>query len=87
MHVDPSNEVLATTTFSGEYHDWIDGVEIPVVWKRRFGNGRVLFEGIEGTFAEGRHVIHIPQEQAQAMFDEIVSADIFGLERNYLYIS
>ena len=26
LHVDPSNEVLATTTFSGEYAPWIDGV-------------------------------------------------------------
>ena len=26
MHVDPSNEVLATTTFSGEHASWIDGV-------------------------------------------------------------
>ncbi|TIU23147.1 MAG: hypothetical protein E5W38_32195, partial [Mesorhizobium sp.] len=25
MHVDPSNEVLATTTFSGEHAPWIDG--------------------------------------------------------------
>ncbi len=46
MHVDPSNEVLATTTFSGDYHDWIDGVEIPVVWKRRFGNGRVFYSSL-----------------------------------------
>jgi type 1 glutamine amidotransferase len=29
MHVDPSNEVLATTTFSGEHADWIDGVIMP----------------------------------------------------------
>ena len=28
MHVDPSNEVLATTTFDGTYFDWIDGVTI-----------------------------------------------------------
>ena len=25
MHVDPINEVLATTTFSGEHASWIDG--------------------------------------------------------------
>lgn len=34
MHVDPSNEVLATTTFSGEYCEWIAGTVMPVVWKR-----------------------------------------------------
>ena len=27
MHVDPSNEVLATTTFSGEHASWINGVD------------------------------------------------------------
>lgn len=45
MHVDPSNEVLATTTFSGEYCPWIEGVVMPVVWKRRWGAGRVLRAG------------------------------------------
>ena len=45
MHVDPSNEVLATTTFSGEHDraDWIARTEMPVVWKRRFGGGRVFY--------------------------------------------
>ncbi len=43
MHVDPSNEVLATTTFSGEHADWIEGVVMPVVWKRRHGKGRVFY--------------------------------------------
>ena len=42
MHVDPSIEVLATTTFSGDYFDEIAGVKMPVVWKRRFGKGRVF---------------------------------------------
>lgn len=43
MHVDPSNEVLATTTFSGEYAPWIAGTVMPVVWKRRYGQGRVFY--------------------------------------------
>ncbi|ODT66980.1 MAG: hypothetical protein ABS75_25715 [Pelagibacterium sp. SCN 63-23] len=42
MHVDPSNEVLATTTFSGEHAPWIEGVVMPVVWKRRHGQGKVF---------------------------------------------
>ncbi|RUT34912.1 hypothetical protein EMQ25_02855 [Arsenicitalea aurantiaca] len=43
MHVDPSNEVLATTTFSGDHGaPWIEGVVMPVVWKRRHGLGRVF---------------------------------------------
>jgi len=46
MHVDPSNEVLATTTFSGEHASWIDGVVMPVVWKRRHGQGRVFYSSL-----------------------------------------
>jgi type 1 glutamine amidotransferase len=43
MHVDPSNDVLATTTFSGEHVPWIEGNIVPVVWKRRWGEGRVFY--------------------------------------------
>jgi len=43
LHVDPSNEVLATTTFSGERLPWIEGTVMPVVWKRRWGGGRVFY--------------------------------------------
>ncbi len=43
MHVDPSIEVLATTTFAGDHADWIDGVVMPVVWKKRYGQGRVFY--------------------------------------------
>jgi uncharacterized protein len=46
MHVDPGNEVLATTTFSGEYAPWIDGVVMPVVWKRRYGKARVFYSSL-----------------------------------------
>lgn len=46
MHVDPSNEVLATTTFSGEYCGWIAGTVMPVVWKRRYGKGRVFYSSL-----------------------------------------
>lgn len=46
MHVDPSNEVLATTTFSGDHAWWIKGVVMPVVWKRRHGNGRVFYSAL-----------------------------------------
>jgi hypothetical protein len=41
--VDPSNEVLATTTFSGEHLPWIEGTVMPVTWKRRWGEGRVFY--------------------------------------------
>lgn len=46
MHVDPSNEVLATTTFGGDHAWWIDGVTMPVVWKRRHGHGRVFYSSL-----------------------------------------
>ena len=48
MHVDPSNEVLATTTFSdvdSEY-GWIKGCVMPVVWKRRWGKGKVFYSSL-----------------------------------------
>jgi hypothetical protein len=43
MHTDPSNEVLATTTFNGEHAAWINGTVMPVVWKRMWGAGRVFY--------------------------------------------
>jgi type 1 glutamine amidotransferase len=46
MHTDPSNEVLATTTFSGEHAPWIEGTVMPVVWKRMWGQGRVFFSSV-----------------------------------------
>ena len=52
MHVDPSNEVLATTTFSGDHAAWIDGVVMPVVWKRRHGQGRVFYSALGHVAAE-----------------------------------
>ena len=46
MHVDPVNEVLATTTFSGEHALWIEGVVMPVVWKKMYGKGRVFYSSL-----------------------------------------
>ncbi len=47
MHVDPSNEVLATTTFSGEHGvPWIAGCVMPVVWTRQWGLGRVSYSSL-----------------------------------------
>lgn len=43
MHTDPSNEVLATTTFSGDYRAWIEGTVMPVVWTRKWGKARVFY--------------------------------------------
>ena len=43
MHVDPSNEVLATTTFHTDSAPWINGTVMPVAWKRIHGAGRVFY--------------------------------------------
>ena len=60
MHVDPSNEVLATTTFSGEHASWIKGVVMPVVWKRKHGAGRVFYSSLGHVASE----FEVPQMRA-----------------------
>jgi type 1 glutamine amidotransferase len=40
MHVDPSNHVLATTTFE------CNGCTMPVSWKRMWGKGRVFYSSL-----------------------------------------
>ncbi|HEY7908654.1 MAG TPA: ThuA domain-containing protein, partial [Thermomicrobiales bacterium] len=46
LHVDPANEVLATTTFGGDILPWVAGTVMPVVWKRRWGAGRVFYSSL-----------------------------------------
>jgi|TARA_A200000159_G_scaffold164917_1_gene197400 type 1 glutamine amidotransferase len=46
MHYDPNIEILATTSFSGKQDAWIDGVEMPVVWKKNYGKGRVFYSAL-----------------------------------------
>jgi uncharacterized protein len=63
MHVDPTNEVLATTTFSGEHLPWIEGVVMPVAWKRHYGSGRVFYSSLghvarEFDVPEMRTILH-----------------------------
>jgi hypothetical protein len=57
MHVDPAIEVLATTTFSGEHAPWVEGVVMPVVWKKRHGKGRVFY----CTLGHRAYELDIPQ--------------------------
>ena len=54
MHVDPGNQVLCSTRFSGEHEDidWIAGTRMPVVWKRRHGRGRVFYASFGHTTAD-----------------------------------
>ena len=57
MHVDPANEVLATTTFTGQYADWVKGTVSPVVWKRMWQKGRVFYSSL----GHKAHDFDVPQ--------------------------
>ena len=46
MHVDPSNHVLATTTFE------FNGCTMPVAWKRMWGRGRVFYSSLGHVAAD-----------------------------------
>jgi hypothetical protein len=52
MHVDPSNQVLATTTFTDQYLDWIADTVMPVVWTKRWGVGRVFYSSLGHNAAD-----------------------------------
>jgi hypothetical protein len=52
MHVDPGNQVLATTTFAQQSHPWIVGTAMPVVWKRQWGDGRVFYSSLGHVSAD-----------------------------------
>lgn len=66
MHVDPSNRVLATTTFTGApphgpEHPWIAGTVMPVVWTRRYGAGRVAYSAL------GHNALDLAHEPARTL--------------------
>ena len=46
MHVDPAITILATTLFTGKHDAWIEGIEIPVVWTKPYGKGRVFYSSL-----------------------------------------
>jgi type 1 glutamine amidotransferase len=52
MHVDPLDEVLATTTFTGQSAPWTKGVVMPVVWKKHYGAGRVFYTSLGHVAAD-----------------------------------
>ena len=43
VHYDPNIDIIATTTFSGEVFDWIDGVVMPIAWKKKYDKGKVFY--------------------------------------------
>ncbi len=55
MHVDPANQVLATTTFTGDHLADVAGVVMPVVWKRHYGAGRVFYSALGHMVDEFAH--------------------------------
>ena len=62
MHVDPANQTLATTTFAGAPNPWIAGAVMPVVWKKRWGAGKVFFsslghQAIDFDVPEAREIV------------------------------
>jgi type 1 glutamine amidotransferase len=55
LHYDPSVEILATTTFSGEYDEAVRNVTMPVVFKRHFGKGRIFYSALGHVATEFEH--------------------------------
>jgi type 1 glutamine amidotransferase len=54
--IDPSVEVLATTTFDAASDPAAAGTVMPVIYKRRFGKGRVFYSSLGHTAAEFEHM-------------------------------
>lgn len=48
VHVDPANEILATTRLPvvNWYHSSNGEVDVPVVWTKRWGHGRVFYNAL-----------------------------------------
>ncbi|MBE6811866.1 MAG: hypothetical protein E7523_03170 [Ruminococcaceae bacterium] len=61
VHIDPANEVLATTRYPvvNYYHAANGEVDVPVAWTKRWGHGRVYYNSL------GHHndVFDIPEAQ------------------------
>jgi type 1 glutamine amidotransferase len=53
LHVDPANELLATTTFE-------DGTVMPVAWRRQWGDGRVFYSSL----GHDPDVLRLPEAEA-----------------------
>ncbi len=58
MHVDPNMKVVATTQFSGEHNDWIEGCTMPVIWKKYHGAGRVFYSSLGHAL---NHLTEVPE--------------------------
>jgi type 1 glutamine amidotransferase len=74
MHVDPAVEVLATTTFTGAHAPWIDGVVMPVVWKKLYGKGRVFYTSLGHVAAD----FDVPEARAIVQRGLLWAARVMG---------
>jgi uncharacterized protein len=58
INVDPAimsgvnGEILCTTTFHNPLMPWVDGVVMPAVYKRRWGDGKIFYVSFGHTFAD-----------------------------------
>ncbi len=52
LNYDPAIEVLATTTFSGEFHPWRKNVVMPVVFTTMHDRGKVFYSSLGHTADE-----------------------------------
>ena len=43
LHYDPSVEIVASTKFDSKYPEWIDGVEMPIAYTKKWGNGKIFY--------------------------------------------
>ncbi len=94
LHVDPAVEVLATTRFPAVdwYHSTNGAVDMPVVWTKRWGHGRVFYNAL------GHHndVFEVPEAwelmkrgllwaaEGKAIASERGLTDTFKTERKML---
>ena len=76
MHVDPAVDVLATTTFSGQAAPWIDGVVMPVVWKKLYGKGRVFYTSLGHVAAD----FDVPEAREIVKRGLLWAAGVMGLD-------
>jgi type 1 glutamine amidotransferase len=52
LHLDPAVEVLATTTFHSLAMPWIEGLVMPVTYKKRWGDGKIFYSSIGHTYQD-----------------------------------
>jgi type 1 glutamine amidotransferase len=76
MHVDPGNDVLATTTFTGEHAAWIAGEVMPVVWKKMYGRGRVFYTSLGHVAAD----FNVPEAREIVQRGFLWAARITGVD-------